>query len=321
MSRGSSVLLSGTQPLPTTFRDLLLPGVRRANAGFDAHGFLTDTAATGAHFLIRSSARRHPTPFRHLTDGTYLARLAAPYQAGHGYRMLTVRVIEAEITVTLTDSTVRREPRRLITSLLDPTTHPADELITLYHRRWQVETTYFSIKRTMLDGRVLRSRSIPGLDQEIYALLTTYQALIRTGTDIAATRPGLARPCGRSRSLPTMERVSFTAPLIAAGDTVTTARALVSHPGSPIGPIGRAVLNGLLPAKQRTRVKARTRKNPTSKVQPERPTTPPNRPGLHHQHQDHVLRERTCIPDQTVNATVLRFRGWGITDTPLLPGP
>ncbi|WTZ88509.1 transposase (plasmid) [Streptomyces sp. NBC_01384] len=64
----------------------------------------------------------------------------------------------------------------LITNLLDPVRFPAAELIDLYHRRWQAETTYFSIKATMLDGCVLRSRSIDGLDREVYALLTAYPA-------------------------------------------------------------------------------------------------------------------------------------------------
>ncbi|WP_331718655.1 hypothetical protein [Streptomyces sp. NBC_00289] len=99
-----------------------------------------------------------------------------------------MRVIEAQITVRLADGTVRHEQWRLLTSLLDPIRYPADELVRLYHDRGQAETTYFSIKATMLDGRVLRSRSLPGLDQEVYALLTTYQALIRTASDAAGTR-------------------------------------------------------------------------------------------------------------------------------------
>jgi hypothetical protein len=69
-------------------------------------------------------------------------------------------------------------------------------LITLYHERWQAETTYFSIKATMLDGRVLRSRSLPGLDQEVYALLTTYQALIRAAADTAFSATGVLPPAG-----------------------------------------------------------------------------------------------------------------------------
>ncbi|MFK0297576.1 IS4 family transposase, partial [Streptomyces sp. NPDC090442] len=119
-----------------------------ADAGFDAIAFLRDVSATGANFLVRSSAARRPLIQRRLADGSYLARLSAPYRAGHGYQHLTVRVIEAWITVTLADGTVRREPWRLVTSLLDHKHHPADRLVTLYHERWQAETCYASVKAT-----------------------------------------------------------------------------------------------------------------------------------------------------------------------------
>ncbi|EST34885.1 hypothetical protein [Streptomyces roseochromogenus] len=39
-------------------------------------------------------------------------------------------MIEAWITVTLADGTVRREQWRLVTSLTDPARHPADRLMT-----------------------------------------------------------------------------------------------------------------------------------------------------------------------------------------------
>ncbi|MFE2037668.1 transposase [Streptomyces scopuliridis] len=168
-----------------------------ADAGFDANEFARDVQATDAQFLVRSSARRVPTPFRHPGDGSYLARI------GYGVLpvLLTVRVIEASVTATLADGTVRTEQWRLLTSLLDPAAHPAAGLMDLYHERWQPETTYFSIKATTLDGRVLRSRSLTGLDQEVHALLTTYQALIRAAADTARTQPG-----------PDMDRISKYGP-------------------------------------------------------------------------------------------------------------
>ncbi len=46
----------------------------------------------------------------------------------------------------------------------DADSHPADDLLPLYHRRRQAETRYFSLKSTILDGRVLRSSSVPGLE-------------------------------------------------------------------------------------------------------------------------------------------------------------
>lgn len=225
-----------------------------ADAGFDAAGFLHDITTTGAHFLVRSTANRCPTPLRHLPDGSCLAML--------GYRvlptLLPVRVIEAAVTITLADGTTRREQRRLLTSLPSHARYPAAELVTLYHERWQAETTYHPVKATLLDGRVLRSRTLPGIDQEACALLTTYQALIRAAADAAATQPGLD-----------MDRISFTIVLHTAGDLVTTATGILpAGPTDLTGAIGRAALRGLLPTRRRPRLRTRTRKNPTSKYGP-----------------------------------------------------
>jgi len=225
-----------------------------ADAGFDAAEFLRDIGLAGAQFLIRSTASRCPTALAHLPDGSYLARL------GYGVlpALIPVRIIEATVTITLADGTTRTEQWRLITSLLNHAHHPATELVALYHERWQAETTYYSIKATILDGRILRSRTLTGIDQEVYALLTTYQALIRAAADTAATRPGLD-----------MDRISFTILLHTAGDLVTTATGILpAGPPDLAGAIGRAALRDLLPAWRRPRIKARTRKNPASKYSP-----------------------------------------------------
>ncbi|MER5550021.1 IS4 family transposase [Streptomyces sp. NPDC002589] len=223
-----------------------------ADTGFDGNDFLNAVHHSGARFLVRSGTRRNPTAIEHMPDGSYLTRI------GYGVMrpLLPVRVIEAAVTVTLTDGTVRREQWRLLTNLLDPTRYPAGDLIALYHRRWQAETAYFSLKATMLDGRVLRSRSIDGLDQEVYALLTTYQALTRTGDDALGSRPEIPG-----------DRISFTVLVNSAADTVTTALGIFPGPDA-LSIIGQAVLDNLLPARRRQRVRARTRKNPTSKYGP-----------------------------------------------------
>ncbi|MFD0440945.1 hypothetical protein [Streptomyces chartreusis] len=58
--------------------------------------------------------------------------------------------------------------------MLDADSHPANDLPQLCYRRWRAETCYFSLMSRFLDGPVLRSRSVPGLEQEIFALLTVY---------------------------------------------------------------------------------------------------------------------------------------------------
>jgi Insertion element 4 transposase N-terminal/Transposase DDE domain len=225
-----------------------------ADTAFDAADFLRDVTAAHAQFLVRSGAGRCPLPRQHLPDGSYLALL------GYGVlpKLLPVRIIEAVVTRTLADGTTTTSQWRLVTSLLDHTRYPAAELVALYHERWQAETTYYSIKATILDGRVLRSRSLNGIDQEVYALLTAYQALIRTAADTAATRPGLD-----------MDRISFTILLDTAANLVTTAAGILpAGPPDLAGAIGRAALRDLLPAWRRPRLKARTLKNSTSKYGP-----------------------------------------------------
>src|SRR5262249_59558607 len=81
-----------------------------------------------------------------------------------------VRIIECQITIATTAGT-RTGTYRLATPLLDPRQHPAFELVKLYHQRWEIESAYFEIKKTMLGRRVLRARTLPGITQEIYALL------------------------------------------------------------------------------------------------------------------------------------------------------
>jgi hypothetical protein len=164
-----------------------------ADAYYDASDFLEPVTGTGAAFLLHSTRKRRPAVRRPLPDGSYLATVCAgKYKAGRGYGRLEVRIVEARMTVTLADGTHRNELWRLVTSLLDAEHYPAHELIALYHHRWQVETCYFSLKSTILDGRVLRSRTVPGIEQEVYPLLTVYQALVRLADDVLTAQPALS---------------------------------------------------------------------------------------------------------------------------------
>lgn len=226
-----------------------------ADAGYDSWRLLADIAARNAQFLCRSGARRTPLILQRLSDGSYLSVL--------GYGQLKVRIVEAWVTVTWADGTTTREQWRLVTSLLDHHRYPASELVDLYHRRWQVETTYFSIKETILDGRVLRSQDPAGIEQEVYALLTVYQAIIRMAVDAVDTVPD-TRP----------DRISFTAALETAGEQVIAAVGIIIPVGHGlVGAIGEAVLANPLSG-PRGRGKARTRHNPTSKYGPNAGTFP-----------------------------------------------
>ena len=80
---------------------------------FDANAFLAEVAATGALLLAR--ATRLPPVLGHLPDGSYLSCLDG----------LTVRVIEASVTMTGADGSRVRDGYRLITTLMDHGRFPA----------------------------------------------------------------------------------------------------------------------------------------------------------------------------------------------------
>jgi hypothetical protein len=93
--------------------------------GFDAAGFLEAVAAP-AQFLARLTATRRLPAAARLEDGTFLSRIGA----------LTVRIIEAEVTVACADGTRYCGRYRLATTLLDHRRYSAAALIRLYHERW-----------------------------------------------------------------------------------------------------------------------------------------------------------------------------------------
>ncbi|MGH7732227.1 MAG: IS4 family transposase [Gemmatimonadales bacterium] len=220
--------------------------------GFDAAGFLEAVAATKAQFLARlTSTRRLPVMAR-LDDGTFISRIGA----------LTVRIIQAEVTVTCADGTRYCGRYRLATTLLDHRRYPAAALIRLYNERWEHEIAYLALRHTLLNGRVLRSEDPAGLEQEIWALLALYQALRREMVTAVETVPGTDP-----------DRASFTTALEAAKETLTAASGVITASTSLTGRIGRAVLDDLLPPR-RPRVSVRKVKSPLSrwnKADPDRP--------------------------------------------------
>lgn len=197
---------------------------------FAAANLITAIADTGADVLIRDkNQRKLPVRVRYV-DGSYLSRIGS----------VEVRVIKASINITTADGQ-RSQHYQLITTILDPHT-PAAEIVRLYHDRWEIETAYCELKQTILGGRVLRSRTPDGLEQEIYALLITYQSLRTAICDATLHNPEIDP-----------DRGSFTVALGAARDQLIKAAAVIAETTIDlVGVIGQHVLNNLLP-KRRSR--------------------------------------------------------------------
>ncbi|WP_406405150.1 IS4 family transposase [Streptomyces sp. NBC_00879] len=219
-----------------------------ADRAFDSNELLADIAAQGAQFLIRATSTRRPPVLALLPDGSYLTRIGG----------LRLRVIEAEIHSRTADGGDFGGTYRLLTTLNDHRTDPADHLVRLYHERWEIEITYLALRHTLLKGRVLRSKDPVGLNQEMWGLLTLYQALRSVMVTAVETLPG----CDP-------DRAGFTVALEAARDTVvslvaTTAASGPSSRSDLVGHIGARVLLALLPGR-RMRLSARIVKCGTSR--------------------------------------------------------
>jgi hypothetical protein len=215
-----------------------------ADRNFGAGFLAAQIAGTGAEFLIRVRTGRSAPGLpvlRRCPDGSWLSRFGG----------IPVRVIDAQITLT-TSAGHTAGRCRLITTLADPARYPAGEIIALYHERWEVETAYLELKSTILGGRVLRARTPGGIEQEVYALLVTYQALRTAIADATATVPGTDP-----------DRASFTIALNAARDQVILAAGVTTGTGLA-GTIGRHVLAHLMPSR-RLRTSPRVVKRAISK--------------------------------------------------------
>lgn len=79
------------------------------------------------------------------------------------------------------------DPQWLLTSLLDPATHPASEIIALYHERWEIELAFDEKKTHMLEREeALRSKTPIGVLQEIWGLGIAFNLVRLMMSSVAA---------------------------------------------------------------------------------------------------------------------------------------
>lgn len=228
---------------PALFRCLKPGMLLLADRNFAVKDLIEQIHATGADLLIRCKTNRKLPTIGRYRDGSRLALLGT----------VVVRVIDAEITVHTDGKPHHTGQYRLITTLTDRQ-FTALDLITLYHQRWEIETAFLEMKSTTLGGRVLRARTPAGIEQEVYALLTAYQAVRLAMTGATDHDPDIAP-----------DRAGFTTALTTARDQVIQAAGVIAGTVIDlIGAIGRAVLADPLP-ERRIRISPRVVKRAISK--------------------------------------------------------
>jgi hypothetical protein len=214
-----------------------------ADRNFAVRDLIGQLARTGADLLVRCKNNRRVPPIERCPDGSWLTVLGG----------VTLRVIDAEIVVT-TGGKRHTGRYRLLTTLTNHRAFPARELVALYHQRWEIETCYLELKSTLLGGRVLRARTPVGINQEVHALLTAYQAVRLAMADATTSRPAISP-----------DRASFTVAVHAARDQIVHAAGIIATTTIDlVGKIGQAVLSYPLPAR-RTRASPRVVKRAISK--------------------------------------------------------
>jgi hypothetical protein len=147
------------------------------DANFIGGAYLEALNAKGVRSLFALASTVAVQRMRNLPDGSYLALLKPQARALYPMqRAVWLRIIEYQIT-----NERLGEPGqvyRLGTTWLNPRTAPAEELLVLYHERWEIEIVIDEIKTLLrVQQKVLRSHTPEDVCQELYALFVVHFAL------------------------------------------------------------------------------------------------------------------------------------------------
>lgn len=160
--------------LPALLKHVPQDALLLEDRGFFSYEHWKLALSRGTRLLVRVKNNLILRPIRELGDGSYLAKIyPRPYDREKDRNGIVVRVIRYKL-----DDPQRvghDEEHVLMTNLLDEELYPAEELIPLYHERWEEELV-FDEQKTHQDPRRaskpanLRSETPAGVIQELYAL-------------------------------------------------------------------------------------------------------------------------------------------------------
>ena len=148
-------------------------------------------AKVGSHFLIRARTNIRVQTRQRFKDGSRLVRVPVRQK---GQPRLIVQWLELrEIRVRVQRPGHRTQELRLWTSLLDPKSGLALELVELYARRWEHELYYRELKRQLRKSEVLQSHTVETGAQEIAAVVLASALLARERARAAARETPVLR--------------------------------------------------------------------------------------------------------------------------------
>jgi len=134
------------------------------------------------HWLVRARSNLRWTSLRVLGPGDELVELEINRHARRNDASLPPRVRARAIHYQQRGF----QPQTLLTSLVDEALYPAEEIVSLYHERWEVELGYDELKTHLLERKeALRSRTPTGVRQELWGILLAYNLVRRKILDVA----------------------------------------------------------------------------------------------------------------------------------------
>jgi len=146
------------------------------------------TGAKNRHWLVRAKARMKPVLIEKLGPNDELVELPVT----RGMRASSSKPMPEVVRMrAIRYQRPGFRPGVLLTSLLDAKQYPAQEIVQLYHERWEIELGYDEIKTHLLDRQeAIRSRTPQGVRQEVWGILLAYN-LVRVEMERAADEAGV----------------------------------------------------------------------------------------------------------------------------------
>jgi Insertion element 4 transposase N-terminal/Transposase DDE domain len=134
------------------------------------------------HWVTRGKKNLRWKTLRVLGPGDELVELPISRQARQKDPTLPVTMVARAIRYQVKGY----QPQTLLTSLVDSVTYPANEIVGLYHERWELELGYDEIKTHMLESEeALRSKKADGVRQEIWGILLAYNLVRKKMLEVA----------------------------------------------------------------------------------------------------------------------------------------
>lgn len=142
-------------------------------------------SGSNRHFMVRMRRNLHFDPGQLLPDGSMLADLPCSRELRRTRPDLPTHIRGRIIGYQHPGG----EESRMFTTLVDHHKYPANELVALYHERWEIELAYDEIKTHMLErNECLRSKKPEGVAQELWGALLLYNLVRHEMVRVAAER-------------------------------------------------------------------------------------------------------------------------------------